>query len=99
MKATGIGGEPTISSLGSVTLARPTCLKTGVARNTLFAGTLGGRLYKLAQTNQPAPVVTQLDANAFPVGSTISGIEVGVTNIGLTQTLKSLEYEGLLIRV
>lgn len=88
-KATGIGTNPVISRLDSGRLTRPTCLKVGRNRHTLFAGASNGALYKLVGTDQPTPTLTQLDGGQFPFGSTISGIDVGETDNELVVALSN----------
>ncbi|MEZ0485809.1 hypothetical protein [Fibrella aquatica] len=88
-KATGIGTDPQISLLDSGNLARPTYLKIGRAQNTLFAAPLNGGLYRITGTDQLTPVLTKIDKNSFPPGSTISGIDVGATDNELVVTLSN----------
>lgn len=88
-KASGIGTDPIIARLDSGRLARPTYLKVGVAPNTLFAATINRELYKLSGTNEPTPTLTRFDGGTFPIGSTISSIEVGATDNELLVTLSN----------
>lgn len=88
-KATGIGTNPQIALLDSGRLARPTCLKVGVAPNSLFAATINSQLYRLTSTNQATPTLTRIDGGTFPAGSTISSIDVGATDNELLVTLSN----------
>ncbi|MEZ0542568.1 hypothetical protein [Fibrella arboris] len=88
-KAVGIGTTPEIMVLDSGRLPRPTYLKAGASPNTLFAATLDGRLYKLSATDQAVPTLTRLDGGSFPLGSTISGVDVGATDNELIVTLSN----------
>jgi trimeric autotransporter adhesin len=67
---------PTFAPVAT-TLVQPTYLKAGNLPNTLLVGTVNGEAYKLTGTHQTTVTHRRLAADVFPVGSTISGIDVG----------------------
>ncbi|WP_375443749.1 hypothetical protein [uncultured Fibrella sp.] len=94
-KATGIGTNPQLSLLDSGRLARPTCLKVGVAPNSLFAATINSQLYRITGTNQATPTLTRIDGGTFPTGSTISGIDVGEADNELIVSLSNYGVQSI----